>query len=153
MSRPLPLKIQTRVLSHLEGDESITETETLTTCCLVCWDWCRVCQKRLQRIVSLSTPSHLERLAASLSSALAASQLVGAYITELSLICNAVEPFYRRAPYTLASKLLSLRRLVIDGGDQYRWFGPGPYLGHPSLPMHLKHLKTVTELRLTHIMF
>ncbi len=91
---------------------------------------------------------------------------IGTFIVELSFPSNdGVNPLYHIALFYLAKKLPSLRSLVIDGGDTPDIDDPHllsplsrtatqlTYHAHSSLIAHLKHFSTVTQLRLSHMMF
>ncbi len=104
-------------------------------------------------------PRQLESLVGTLPSS---PHPISAYIAELRLD----DPLYRVAPLYLATKLSSLRHLVINGDDQrvtppagpLRWRREPPrrvsqYFGHPSLTMYLKPFRSVTELSLSYIVF
>lgn len=142
MPRQLPLNLQVEVLGHIEWDEwrADDDLRTLLSCCLVCEAWCRICQKKLLKFVEVRNYKELERVVASLSSA---TYPIGTYVTHLSLeysVCQ-IAPFY------LATKLPSLRRLDIKGPCLFSHHKP--IVVRSSLVMHLKHFNTVTELSLS----
>lgn len=157
MSRLLPVKLQLQVLDRLEWSTrgAKDRTRTLAYCCLVCREWLQFCQRELLRTIFLRTARQLKCLVASLSYAI---HPIGTYITELSLAArNEVESFYHIALFHLSTKLPSLRCLVIEGEFlSFKMGRPWAYHlfpGHPSLDMHLKHFRTVTELRLSYMTF
>lgn len=147
---PLPFELHLEVLKSLVSHtwDPGDRVRTLATCSLVCWDWCRLCQIGLMRAISLRSRRQLTKLVTSLSSATYPS---GAHVIELSL---AGEDIHHIAPVYLATKVPSLRRLVIDGG---------PKLDHQTIPklypvpslltMHLNHFRAVTELCLSNVAF
>ncbi len=153
----LPVKLQLQVLGRLEWYmwEVDNRTQTLAYCCLVCRKWIQICQRERLRTFLLRSLRHLKRLVASLS---CATHPIGTYITKLSLdASNKEEPFYHIVLFHLSKRLPSLRCLVIEGGFlSYDLARPWIYQlhpGHPSLNMHLKHLRAVTELRLSYMTF
>lgn len=146
MPPTLPLKLQVEVLGHLRewsGWCANEDSETLLSCCLVCKAWCRIAQRKLLTGSNISIYNHkqLERVVASLSSA---THPIGTYVTHLSLqreMCD-IAPFY------LATKLSSLRRLNING-----YYPHNLFVVRSLLVMHLKHFQTVTELMLSDVQF
>ncbi len=141
MPRPLPLNVQLEVLGHVPpwdwDPEHKQMTRPLISCSLVCKAWCRICQRKLLRNVKIWNKEELERLVALLSSA---THPIGTYIIQLSLwndLCQI-------ALLYLATKLPSLR--CLDLGSSYP--RAGPFIIRSSDVMHLKHFRTVTELRL-----
>lgn len=147
LPRSLPFELQMQVLDYLEWDESDyrigSREQTLVSCCLVCRAWRSICQRALLRTISLQTHRQLQSLREALSSATHSST----YTTKLSL--NNREHIYRVAPIYLATKLLCLRHLLVLGP----FGGNTPFVFHSSIIMHLKHFRTITELRLLHITF
>lgn len=146
MPRPLPLKLQGKVLGHLEeptkwyGWMADDDVRTLLSCCLVCKAWCRICQKKLLKFLSILNRTKLERVVASLSSA---THPIGTCVTRLILSRDTCHI----APFYLATKLPSLRHLVIHGPYH------GPFVVRSSLVVLLKYFKTVNELSLFGVRF
>lgn len=159
MPRPLPVKLQLRILGHLEWDiwEADDRSRTLASCCLVCRAWCLMCQRELLSVTTIWTRRQLRRLMAILSSETCS---IGAYITQLSLVADSDaedKSFHHMALFYLPTKLPSVRCLILHGTyipvSLNRSSVYPLYLDHPSIPMHLKHFTTVTELHLSDIAF
>lgn len=154
LSPRLPIQLQDQVLRHLVIESNSWRTDDraqsriLIRCSLVCRHWFNICYRALWRdgAISLRTPRQLAGLVTRLSSL---TVPINGLVTELSFISyREFRPLFSIATLYLATKLPSLRCMVIDGGDV-----PFLYHGHSSLSMHLKHFKTVTELRLFNISF
>lgn len=137
----LSLNLQVQVLGHLRewgGWRTDDNARTLLSCCLVCKAWCQVCQRKLLRVEEVHIGDHrqLENFVGLLSSS--AVNPIGTYVTQLSLYGNMCQI----APFYLATKLSSLRRLAIKYS-----------IDRSSLIMHLKLFRTVTELKLESVTF
>ncbi len=149
MSPPLvlPPNLQTRILGYIEGEYFIIKdrTTTLATCCLVCQAWLRICQKALMMTITLRSLTHLKSLVAMLPST---THPIGTYVIELSLASDEDKPFHHIVPLYLASKLISLQQLNLQGKG-----GGSAFVVHPSSVMHFTRFRAVTTLKLFHMTF